>query len=144
LELLVVVTLMGILSTVIVSRVGRAFMGDLNSQGDAHRLWLDMQYARRLAIKNGRSCCLSFNGTAATSYRVLLGSAVEVSAGTASQVDDTRVFGTGISAAPNSTVFEFDFEGHAAGSYSVLLTAPDQRWQVSVVPLSGVPSVTKL
>lgn len=145
LELIVVVSLMGILSSVIVSRYGRSTLGDLGSQGDAHRLWLDMQYARRIAIKNGQSCCISFTGGSQTAgYQLLLGSASDVAGGIATQVEQARVFSTDMTAAPSATVFEFDFEGHAAASYSVTLTAPDQRWQVAVVPLSGIPTVKKL
>jgi len=145
LELLVVVSLMGILSTVVVGRYGRAIIGDLSSQGDAHRLWLDIQYARRLAIKNGQSCCLVFGGgVTPTGYRLLLGSAIEVAAGKAALVEQARTFGADMTVTPTASILEFDFEGHAAGNYSVLLTAPDQRWQVSVVPLSGLASVTKL
>ncbi len=144
LELLAVVTLMGILSTVIVSRVGRSFVGDINSQGDAHRVWLDMQYARRLAIKNGQASCVVFNAAPANSYRVMLGTAVEVATGRATQMGDARVFGSDMTVSPSATVFEFSFEGHASANYSVLMTAPDQRWQVSVVPLSGLATVQKL
>ena len=46
LELLVVVTLMGTLSTVVVTRYGRDIFGDLGARSEAHRLSLDLQRAK--------------------------------------------------------------------------------------------------
>lgn len=144
-EMLIVVTLMGILSSVIVSRYGRTVLGDISSQGDAHRLWLDLQYARRAAIKNGQSCCVVFTGgTSPTGYQLMLGTSAEVASGLGTTVDVPRQLSSDITVSASTAVFEFDFEGHAAGSYTLLLTAPDQRWQVQVVSLTGIATIKKL
>ena len=61
LELLVVVTLMGTLSTVVVTRYGRNIFSDMDARSEAHQLWLDLQHARSIAVRNGTAASVQFS-----------------------------------------------------------------------------------
>lgn len=148
LELLVVVTLMGILSSVVVSRYGRDIFGDLGARSDAHQLWMDMQRTKTLAIRSGVEHSVVFSrasGGVLTGYQVVEGTAVDAMAGSSvTVIGEPVVFSDDIVATGTPDVVEFNFEGQASAACSVSLTGPNRSWRLSVIPLSGSVTVTEI
>lgn len=141
LELLVVVSLMGILSTVVVSRYGRQLFGDFGARGDAHKLWMDLQLTRRLSIRTGRNHQLQFDGSAGrwTGYRI-----VEVNGVAARSELPARTFTPDIHVTCPARAVEFTFEGSSTASTVVQLKGPNRQWRVETGALSGLVTVTEI
>src|SRR5690348_16459018 len=72
LELLAVMTLLGVLAAVGVSRMDRGTLLNVGAQGDARRVALDLHQARRRAISTGDNHFVRFSLTSgkATSFTV--------------------------------------------------------------------------
>jgi prepilin-type N-terminal cleavage/methylation domain-containing protein len=146
LELLVVVTLTGILSTAVVGRYGRAIFGDFGARTEAHQLWLDMQLARREAIRTGQPHTILMNGSARgpwSGYQIVAGSAAEARSGRGSTIGDPRTFPEELSASGDSATVEFNFEGQADRAVTLQLAGPHRSWRVQVLPLIGSVTVTE-
>lgn len=146
LELLVVVTLTGILSTAVIGRYGRAVFGDFGARTEAHQLWIDLQLARREAIRTGEPHTLLLTGPASgpwTGYEIVTGTAEDARAGRGTSITEPRTFPAEMSAEGDSATIEFDFEGHASRAVTLLLRGPHRRWKVQVLPLVGAVSVTE-
>lgn len=142
LELLVVVTLMGTLSTVVVSRYGRDIFGDLGARSEAHRLWLDLQQAQTQAIRNGTSASVAFlkaSSGSITGYRLT----EQTPAGIVQTVSDVTSFGSDIRVTSSSSTVDFTFEGHARQPCSISLQGPNRSWELTVVPLSGAVNISE-
>lgn len=143
LELIAVVTLVGVLSVVAIARLGPTVLGDIAAQSDARRLVLDLDQIRRRAIATGDSHHLSFNGTTGsysgyTLYRNTSGGDVVV--------DSVREFPSQLRVSANASQMVFDFEGQAGANYRINLVGPKQGRRVDVIALTGAVrlSVTKL
>jgi prepilin-type N-terminal cleavage/methylation domain-containing protein len=134
LELLVVVTLMGTLSTVVVTRYGRNIFGDMDARSEAHRLWIDLQHARSIAVRNGTTTSVLFAQASGklTGYRI-----VEGPAGKQTVVGEPSVFGSDIRVTATSSTVQFTFEGHAASACQINVRGPNRSWVLHIVPLSG-------
>ena len=143
LELLVVVTLMGTLSTVVVTRYGRDIFGDMGARSDAHRLWLDLQRAKSLAIRNGTSCSIVFdkasNGKLA-GYKLLEESTTSLQ----KAVVEVTAFTSELKVSTSTPSVEFTFEGHATTASTITLQGPNRSWVLNVVPLSGAVNISEL
>jgi|GEM_PF-1673273 len=146
LELLVVVTLTGILSTAVVGRYGRSIFGDIGARTEAHQLWLDMQRARREAIRSGTPHTILMSGSASgpwSGYQIVAGSAADARSGRGSAVSEPRTFPEELSATGDSPTVEFNFEGQADRPVTLQLTGPHRSWRVQVLPLIGSVTVTE-
>jgi prepilin-type N-terminal cleavage/methylation domain-containing protein len=147
LELLVVVTLVGILSTAVVGRYGRAVFGDFGARTEAHQLWLDMQLARREAIRTGSPHTILMTGSSRgpwTGYQVVTGSATEARSGRGSTIGEARTFPEELSASGDSPTVEFSFAGQADRAVTLQLQGPHRSWRVQVLPLIGSVTVTEI
>ncbi len=142
LELLVVVTLMGTLSTVVVTRYGRDIFGDLGARSEAHRLSLDMQRAKSVAIRNGSTVSVIFekgpNGQY-SGYRL-----TERQAGKQVVIAGPTQFGPDINVTTTSPSIRFSFEGHASTACVVNLKGPNRSWALTVVPLTGAVRISEI
>ncbi|MBI1313879.1 prepilin-type N-terminal cleavage/methylation domain-containing protein [bacterium] len=146
LELLVVVTLVGILSTAVVGRYGRAVFGDFGARTEAHQLWLDIQLARREAIRTGLPYTVLMTGSSAgswTGYEIVAGSSAEARSGRGETIGEPRIFPTEMTASGDSATVEFNFEGQADRAVTLQLRGPHRSWQVQVLPLIGSVIVTE-
>ncbi len=140
LELIAVVTLMGVLSVVAIARLGPSLLGDVAAHSDARRLALDLIQLRRRAIATGDNHYLLFTGTKGgfTGYRLYRASGGSV------EIDSPRVFPAQLNVTPNSVRLEFNFEGQALAAYQVTFTGPVRSRRVDVAPLTGAVRVTDL
>lgn len=146
LELLVVVTLVGILSSAVVGRYGRAVFGDFGARSEAHQLWLDMQLARREAIRTGTPHTVLLEGPASgpwTGYRIVVGTTARARSGRGTTLGEPRVFPQEMSATGDSPTVEFNFEGQADRAVTLQLSGPHRGWRVQVTPLIGSVTVTE-
>ena len=146
LELLVVVTLVGILSTAVVGRYGRAVFGDFGARTEGHQMWLDMQRARREAIRTGVPHTVHLMGASGgrwTGYRIVAGTAEQAAAGGGVTLGEPRVFAEELHVTGDSSTVEFDFEGQADRAVQLQLQGPHRQWQVRVLPLIGSVTVTE-
>jgi prepilin-type N-terminal cleavage/methylation domain-containing protein len=148
LELLVVVTLMGILSSVVVSRYGRDIFGDFGARSEAQQLWLDLEAGRRMAIRSGKEHSIVFSGPVNgswTGYDIVEGTSAEARTGKGTSVSgDPRVFPKELVVDGGVKAVSFSFEGHASEAAQWRLTGPNRSWQVRLVPLSGAATVSEL
>ena len=139
LELLAVVTFMGILSAVVIARNGRSFMANFGSQGYCRRISLAMIEAKRRAITTGLEHAVEFSGTGASAtFRVL---AID-GAGSATVVDGPMNLNEDLTVAVSHSRMSFNFEGQAAGAYWVTLTGRNKVGRIDVIPISGTVRCT--
>ena len=141
LELLVVVSIMGVVAIVAVARFGPTVFGDFGSQSDARRLSLDVLQAQRRAISTGDNHFLRFASVAGqitgyTLYRRTDSGPV--------QLDNFRAFSAQVQVTASDTEMEFNFEGQALAAYRVRLAGAHRSWEVTIVPASGTARVVEL
>jgi prepilin-type N-terminal cleavage/methylation domain-containing protein len=139
LELLAVVTIMGILSAVVIARNGRSFMANYGSQGDCRRISLAMLEAKRRAITTGLEHAVEFSGSGANmTFRVL---SID-SGGAATLVDGPMSLNEDLTLAVSHARMSFNFEGQAGGAYWVTLTGKNKRGRIDVIPITGTVKCT--
>ncbi len=138
LEVAVVVTVLGILAAVGMSRLGQTTYGNLGAQGDARRIALDLLQAQRRAISTGDNHYLQFTpgGGPVTSYAL-----VRRAAGGDVTLDTVSEIPRGVTITPSHAVAEFNFEGAALAAYQIEIAGPDRNWTVSAVPATGAVRV---
>lgn len=134
LELLAVITLLGVLAAVGVSRMDRGTLMDVGAQGDARRVALDLLQARRRAISTGDNHFVSFtlSGGTASSFTLF-----RRTSGGDVAVESVRTVSEGVSITPNATEAEFVFDGTSLASYSIAVVGQDKSWTVLVIPATG-------
>jgi prepilin-type N-terminal cleavage/methylation domain-containing protein len=140
LELLAVITLMGVLAAVGVSRMDRGTLLNVGAQGDARRIAIDLHQARRRAISTGDNHFVRFSltGGHATSFvvhrRTISGSTV---------VEAVRTVPDDVVVVPNAIDNEFTFDGTSLAAYSIVVTGGSKSWTVTVVPATGTTRVVQ-
>src|SRR5262245_10623522 len=141
LEIVCVLTLIGIFAAVAAPRLGLAPIKNFAAQGDARRLALDLMQARRRAIATGDNHYLDFvtSGGAVTSYTLYR----RLSGGGVQAVDSVRNFPQQETVAASHAQAEFNFQGTALAAYQITFTGPDRTWQVNVVMATGSVRVTE-
>ncbi len=139
-ELLAVVTLMGILGAVAMFRIGTAGLGDFGAQGIGRRIALDMKLARRASISTGDNHYLSFteSGGKAVSYRMY-----RRASGGDETADAVRDIPDEVTVTVSTTTVEFDFEGQALAAYQITLAGPNRTWQLNAVPITGTVTMAE-
>lgn len=142
LELLAVVTIIGIIAAVAATRVGRSIFAEFGAGAVAQELSLDLLTCQRSAIATGDDHFLRFtvSGGKAVSYRMMratLSGDVPVDA-VKTIADDVTVTIT----APTNDM-NFRFEGQADWAYQLDVTGIGRSYRVSVVPVNGAIQVTE-
>lgn len=134
LELSVVLTLLGILATVGMTRYGQTTLGNLGAQGDARQIALDLLQAQRRAISTGNNHSLRLSPSygPAESYTL-----IEQTGSGDVVVDGPHTIPAGVAVTTNYSDLEFTFEGSALASYEVTVAGPQRTWKVIVVPVTG-------
>jgi prepilin-type N-terminal cleavage/methylation domain-containing protein len=140
LELLAVVTLIGIFSSVVVMRYGRTLFGDFGSQSVARQLSLDLLTCQRAAIRTGDDHFLEFTlgGTRAVSYRLMRDTGMATVL-----VDGPRTFATDVVVTVSQDRMRYNFEGAAAANYSITLVGQNRSTRIDVIPINGTIRVTE-
>lgn len=136
LEMLAVVTLMGIFSAAVASRFGRDILGDVGVRGEARRISLGILEAKRTAIRSGVTCGVQFSGSTSnvTGWSVIR----ELPSGAREVIDGPFTVEEDFVVATDSSELLFDFEGHAQTALKATLTGPHREWQIVVFPLTGM------
>lgn len=141
LELLAVITLMGIFASIAIARLGPTIFGDFGSQADARRVGLALLQAKRRAITAGNEHAVAFQNDAYGNLTYKLVS-VDPFGGT-TLVDGPFPFSQNVAAAVSHNTMTFNFEGQALAAYTVDLTGPHKSWRISVVPINGALSTVQ-
>lgn len=138
LELSVVMTLLGILAMVGMTRYGHTTLGNLGAQGDVRQLALDLLQAQRRAISTGNNHVLRFSPSSgpAESY-----SLVERTGAGAVVVDGPYTIPANVTVTASHSELEFTFEGSALNPYEVTVAGPQRTWKIVVVPVTGTVRV---
>ena len=142
LELVMVVTLMGIIAAIGTARFGRSAFANFGAQGEARGISLSMLRAQRAAIKTGDNHFLQFDAVspnAASQYSVM-----SRAGGGTTLVEGPFVFGTDVQVLASAAVMDFDFEGEAAAAYQVDFTGEGRNWRITVVPITGAVNVAEV
>jgi type II secretory pathway pseudopilin PulG len=140
-ELLVVVGLLGVLSGVVIARLGAWGLGNPGARAVARRLALDLRHARTLAIAEGTNHYLGFDADGAslvgyTVYRVASPEDVAV--------ETYRTFDSGVTATGSTTRAEFMPTGAALGAYTFVVSGSTENYTVTVIAATGTTTVSKL
>jgi prepilin-type N-terminal cleavage/methylation domain-containing protein len=142
LELLAVVTLMGILAVIGTTRFGTSVSANFGSHGGARTISLAMLRAKRLAITTGDNHFVQFDAatpTAATQYSVMQRT------GTGDVlVEGPILLNEDVTVIASDAEMDFTFEGEAAGAYQVDFTGNGRNWQINVVPITGAVTVAEV
>jgi type II secretory pathway pseudopilin PulG len=134
LELLAVITLIGVFSTVVMTRYGRSLLGDTGARSKARELSLGLLQAQRSAIRTGEAHGVIFTGTLTN---ISSWSVVRIAQnGSQTVVDGPVPMGTDFRLGVNKDSIVFDFEGNGQSELQATLAGPDRTWQVSVLPLT--------
>ncbi len=135
LELMVVVTLMGIFATIAIARLGPTIFGDVGTQTDARRVGLTLLQAKRRAIMAGNNYGVLYQNDAAGK---LTYSVVSIASnGSTTVVDGPYPFSQNVTATVSHNTMAFTFEGQALAPYTVNLVGPHKSWRISVIPVNG-------
>lgn len=139
LELLAVMTLLGVFTALAAARFGQSAQKNFAAQGDSRRLALDLVQCQRRAIATGANHYLELadsggNKTGYTVYR-----RTGPSAGTV--VDGPREFSQAETVTCAASQLEFTFDGSALGAYTVTFAGPNRTRTVTVVAATGAVRV---
>ncbi|QDU89912.1 hypothetical protein Pla175_33090 [Pirellulimonas nuda] len=137
LELLVVLTIVGVLSGMAAVRFGDGLLGQTSAEGYVRRLALDLRQTRRTAIATGDVCrlALSSTGGAIVSYRILR----QASGGDVA-VDEAVATPDGVVVASDYAAWSFDFDGAltaASPSGSLRVDGPNSYWVITLFGAGG-------
>ncbi len=139
LELLVVVTLIGLFASVAAGRYGRSFFGDFGSEGAARRLALELSRAQRLAITTGENHYVELvRSEGRTGYRLMR----RGSSGS-TPVDGPFWLDKEVTVTSTHNELEFTFEGEAVAAYRVQLSGPNRQKVLTVVPVTGAVRISQ-
>lgn len=138
-ELLAVVMIVGIMSSVLIMRLGPMSIGNPGAKAVARRLTLDLRHARSLAIATGVNHYLGFDvsGSSLTGYTIY-----REAGATDPAVESYRNFERGVTATGSTTRAEFDPTGAALGGYSFVVTGTTQSFTVTVIAATGTTTVS--
>jgi len=142
LELLAVVTIIGIVAAIGMARLSRSIFSEFGSDAVARELSLDLLACQRAAIATGDDHFLRFvvSGGKAVSYRMMrdTGSG-DVAVNAVKPVsDDVTVTIT----APGNDM-NFRFEGQADWAYQIDVTGINRSYRLNVIPVNGAVHVTE-
>ncbi len=139
-ELVAVVALLGILSAVVITRLGSAGIGNPGAQAVARRLSLDFRHARGLAIAEGTNHYVKFdvNGTNLVGYTVY-----RTDSPTDIAIETYRTFEKGVTATSSTTQVEFTPTGAALTGCTVVVSGPSVNYTVTVIAATGTTTVSE-
>jgi prepilin-type N-terminal cleavage/methylation domain-containing protein len=135
-ELIMVVTVVGILSAVAVMRVGPERLGRPGVRAFARQLGVDLRYARSLAVTEGTNHYVGFDSSGYSVYRRETPTDVAV--------DNYRKIPSGISGSMSAWNFEFEPTGAALAAYQCTLSVPGLSYRIRVRIVTGTITVRKL
>ncbi len=135
-ETAAVVVMIGILSSVVLVRIGYGSLGRPGVRTLAQQLALDLRHARGLAIAEGVNHYVGFNPNGFGIFRRATPRDIAV--------EDARSVPRGIGGTISAWNFEFDPTGAALAGYWCDLYASGVTYRIAVVVATGTVTVTKL
>jgi type II secretory pathway pseudopilin PulG len=140
LELLVVLTLMGICAATVAMRYGRSIFAEFGAQGTARELSLALLGCQRASIGTGDDHYIEFIdvGGRIGTYRIM-----RIVSGVATLVDGPKEISRDVTVTVSSNTMQYNFEGGALGSYWINVAGQDRSWRVDVIPITGAIRVTQ-
>lgn len=141
LELVICVTLLGVVTAIVVGRNGRQLVSTFGAQADAREIGLALLQARRLSISTGTTHAVQLNSSSGS---IVSFSVVSIVSGLATVVDGPTAFTTDLAVTASTSQLIFDFEGKAGAAYWVQLAGSNATWRIDVVPLTGSITTVKL
>lgn len=134
-ELVAVVTIIGVVAAMAATRFGTNAVADVDAQGFARRLALDCLQARRRAINTGLNHLLRFTIVSGKATQYVLYSK---SGSTLTQMDDVRAVPTNVTVTTGGTTdMEFTFTGGTIAGYTISITSADRTKTVTVPMATG-------
>lgn len=140
LELLVVVTLVGIFASAVAIRFGRTLFAEFGSQGEARQLSLALLACQRAAISTGDDHYVEFlsSGGKITSFRIM-----RDIGGVATLVDGPKSLSNDVTVTVSNSTMRYNFEGSALSNYWIDIVGQARTWRVDVIPINGTIRVTQ-
>ena len=135
-EVLLVVVLIGIMSAVVITRLGSGGVGRPGVKASARRLALDLRHARSLAITEGINHYVSFDPQGYTIFRRAGGSDVAV--------ESYRTFPKGVAVSVSAGTAEFDPTGAALAAFQCDVVGSGVTYRVQVIVATGTTTVSEL
>lgn len=134
LELLVVVTLMGVFAAAVGSRFSRSIFGDSGARSGARMLSLCILTAQRNAVRTGDVHGIEFAGSPTkisgwTTFR-------RYPDGSHVTIDQTVALPDECTLTVSDTSVVFDFEGNGTSRFTAKFVGPNRAWSLSVEPLT--------
>lgn len=138
-ELLAVVMIIGILSTVVISRLGIGGIGNPGARAIARRLALDLRQTRSRAIAESANHYLQFetDGSNLVAYTIY-----KVASPSDLVVETSRKINAGVTVTGSATRAEFAPTGAAPTGYSYTVTGSTVGYVVSVIAVTGAVMVS--
>lgn len=130
------VTLFGILSAVVISRIGLGSLGRPGVRAYARQLAVDLRYARSLAITTGTNHYAKFSSNGFQIFRRDSPSDVAV--------DQFRMLPKGLGRTISASDFEFEPAGSALAAYQCDLFDSGVTYRVRVILGTGTATVEEL
>ncbi len=133
-ELLGVVTLLGVFATAALMRFGRDTFGDTGARSEARLLSLAMLHAQRAAIRTGDPHGVVMQGpaAAATSWAII-GRRQD---GSRVTVEGPHPVAERVRVSASASEIWFDFEGVGSQPFAAQLRGPNRSFAVQVEPLT--------
>jgi len=140
LELLVVLTLMGIVAGTVAMRYGRSIFAEFGAQGTARELSLALLTCQRASITTGDDHFIEFlsSGGRISSYRIM-----RLVSGVGTIVDGPKTLSSDVTLGVSSNTMQYNFEGSALGAYWINITGQSRSWRVDVIPITGTIRVVQ-
>ena len=135
-ELLAVVTIIGVLSAVVIARIGPGSLGRPSVRAFARQLAVDLRYVRSLAITKGVNHYLSFDAQGYTLFR--RDSPADVVA------EPRKALPRGVGGTISAWNFEFEPTGAALAAYRCDLFVSGVTYRIDVIIVTGTATVRKL
>jgi prepilin-type N-terminal cleavage/methylation domain-containing protein len=135
-ELIVVVGIIGLMSTVVIARLGSGSIGRPGVQAAARQLALDLRHARVLAIAEGINHYVGFDPQGYTIFRRESGSDVAV--------ESYRTLPKGVNGYVTAWTVEFEPTGAALAAFRCDLLGSGVTYRVLVIAATGTTTVSKL
>lgn len=134
LELIAVVTLLGLFSSAAFMRIGRDIFGDTGARSQARIVSLAMLQAQRAAIRTGDSHGLILNGSTSSvsSWTIVQ----QLQDSSTSIVDGPHAFPEELTVSANRSDMWFDFEGNGNQRFELTFFGPNRSYQLTVQPMT--------
>ena len=134
-ELIAVVTIIGIMSAVVLMRVGGGSFGRPSVNAFTRQLSVDLRYTRSLAITQKANHYLGFDATGYTIFRRDSPDVV---------VHPRQPLPLGVGVSVSTSNFEFEPSGAALAAYWADLSSSGVTYRVEVILVTGTTTVRKL